>query len=98
MTDRVLTPSDLHGSGPRPGLFQLRVLDRRLRGRIADLDARVDELLSLDGPPSDTHVAEVDVLCAAIAEVRELLDEARREAAREVEHRRIRRASPRRWR
>lgn len=97
MTDRVLTPSHLHGSGVRPGLFELRLLERRLRDRIAALDARVDELLSLGGPPSDTQVAEVDVLCAAIAEARELLDEARREAAREVQHRRSRRTRPRRW-
>jgi hypothetical protein len=96
MTDRVLTPDDLLARGQRPGLYQLRVLERTLRGRIAELDARVDELLSLDGPPTDDEVAQVDVLCAAIAEARELMDEARREAVAEV-HRRIRRDAPRRW-
>ena len=97
MTDRILTPGDLVSPGPRPGLYRLRVLERRLRTRIADLDARVDALLLLDGPPSDRQVAEVDVLCAAIAELRELLDEARREAAAEVQDRRTRRSRPRRW-
>ncbi len=97
MIDRVLTPGDLLAPGPRPTLYELRVLDRGLRDRIARLDARVDELLMLDGPPTDDQIGEVDVLCAAIAEARELRDEVRREAAAEVQLRRLRRSSPRRW-
>ena len=97
MTDRILTLRDLTSPGPRPGLYQLRVLERGLRRRIAELDARVDALLALDEPPTDDQVAEVDVLCAAIAELRELLDEARVEAARDVQRRRARRTRRRRW-
>jgi hypothetical protein len=98
MTDRLLTIRDLEtATAPRPGLYQLRVLERSLRARIDDLDARVDALLALDGPPTTRRVADVDVLCAAIAETRELLDEARREAARHVARRRERRLRPRRW-
>ena len=97
MTDRLLTPRDLLAPGPRPGLYELRVLDRSLRGRLAELDARVDELLALDARPTDAQVGAVDVLCAAIAEVRELLDEARHEAAAVTLHQRARRATPRRW-
>ena len=97
MTDRLLTPDLLERSGARPGLYELRVLERRLRERIATLDARVDGLLMVPGLPSDDHVAAVDVLCASIAEARELLDEVRREAAREVHARHARRARPRRW-
>jgi hypothetical protein len=98
MTDRLLTVRDLASApGPRPGLFQLRLLERSLRARIAELDARVDALLALDGPPAPRDVADVDVLCAAIAETRELLDEARREAARHVARRHERRSGRRRW-
>ena len=97
MTDRILTPGDLVSPGHRPGLFRLRVLERQLRARIADLDARVDAQLMLDGPPGDEQVASVDVLCAAIAELQELLDEARREAAAEVHARQTRRSGSRRW-
>ena len=97
MTDRLLTPRDLLAPGPRPGLYELRVLERELRARIAELDARVDVLLVLDGPPTDAQVGEVDVLCAAIAEAVELLDEVRAEAAAVVHHQRLRRAAPRRW-
>ena len=97
MTDRLLTPRDLLAPGPRPGLYELRVLERSLRARIAGLDARVDDLLAIDGPPTDAEVGEVDVLCAAIAEARELLDEARAEAAAVTQHQRLRRATPRRW-
>jgi hypothetical protein len=97
MPDRITTFDDLMRRGPRPGLYQLRVLERSLRGRIADLDARVDALLVLDGPPTDDQVAEVDVLCAAIAELRELRDEARHEAAAHVQRSHRRRSRPRRW-
>ncbi len=41
MTDRVLIPGDLTSPGPRPGLYQLRVLERRLRERVRELDLRV---------------------------------------------------------
>jgi len=97
MTDRVLIPGDLTGPGLRPGLYELRVLERGLRERLRDLDLRVDDLLVLDGPPTDAQVAEVDVLCAAIAEARELLDEVRQETAAAVQDRRARRDGPRRW-
>ena len=97
MTDRILTYSDLTRRGPRPGLFQLRVLERGLRTRIADLDARVDRLLAIEGPPTNAQVGEVDVLCAAIAELQELLDEARTEAAHHVDRRHARRSRRRRW-
>jgi hypothetical protein len=80
-----------------PGVLQLRLLARRLDGDLARMDARVDALLVNEGPPTDADVAEMDVLCAAIGEVRELLDEARSEAARETIARRARRAKPRRW-
>ena len=100
MTDRVLTLHDLtnpartHG---RPGLYQLRVLERELRGRLADLDQRVDGLLDFMGIPDDARVAAVDVLCAAIAEQQELLAEVRAEAARHLERSHERRTRPRRW-
>ena len=97
MTDRLLTPSLLDNSGPRPGLYELRVLERRLRARIAVLDARVDDLLMVPGMPSLDRVVAVDVLCASIAEARELLDEVRREAAHELQTQHVRRARPRSW-
>jgi hypothetical protein len=97
MSDRILTFDDLHRRGARPGIAQLRRLERSLRRRIASLDARVDELLDPEGPPTDLQVAEVDVLCAAIAEARELLEEARHESARHAQARRARRRRPRRW-
>ena len=97
MPDRLLTTADVLAPGPRPGLFELRVLERRLRARIALLDGRVDALLSFPGQPTVEQVAEVDVLCAAIAELQELRDEARREAAAEELARQARRARPRRW-
>ena len=95
MTDRLLTISD--GPAPPPGLYDLLVLERDVRERVARLDARVDALLH-SGDPSDTRtVAEIDVLCAAIAEAQELLVEARREAALHAAVRRARRQRPRRW-
>jgi hypothetical protein len=80
-----------------PGVLQLRLLARRLDADLERMDKRVDELLLSEGPPSDEDVSEMDVLCAAIGEVRELLDEARSEAARETIARRAKRAQPRRW-
>ena len=80
-----------------PGVLQLRLLERRLEGDLARMDARVDELLFASTAPSAADVTEMDVLCAAIGEVRELLDEARSEAARETIARRAKRAQPRRW-
>ena len=80
-----------------PGVLQLRLLARRLDGDLERMDARVDELLLCASAPTDRDVAEMDVLCAAISEVRELLDEARSEAARETIARRARRTQPRRW-
>jgi hypothetical protein len=100
MTDRITTIRDLTNPGgpyTGPGLYQLRVLERQLRARIAVLDRRVDGLLDFTGLPTDGQVAEVDVLCAAIAEQQELLEEARREATRHVERRRRRREPRRRW-
>ena len=101
MRDHVTTLHDLtnptrtHG---RPGLFQLRVLERELRAGVGVLDDRVDAiLLHVDGPPTDEQVAEVDVLCAAIRERHELLDEVRTEAARHLERTHERRTRPRRW-
>ena len=100
MSDRVTTlhdltnPSRTHG---RPSLFQLRVLERELRGRLADLDARVDGLLDFVGLPTDAQVAEVDVLCAAIMEQQELITEVRAEAAHHLERSQRRRSHPRHW-
>lgn len=80
-----------------PGVLELRLLARRLEADLARLDARVDEMLVRRQAPSDADVAEMDVLCAAIGEVRELLDEARADAVRETLIRRARRAKTRRW-
>ena len=80
-----------------PGVLQLRLLARRLDADLERMDQRVDELLLSEGPPTDADVSEMDVLCAAIGEVRELVDEARSEAARETIARRAKRAQPRRW-
>ena len=100
MADRLTTLHDLtnptrtHG---RPSLYQLRVLERELRGRIAGLDERVDGLLDFVGLPTDEQVAAVDVLCASIAELQELLTEVRSEAAHHLERSHERRTRPRRW-
>ena len=80
-----------------PGVLQLRLLERRLGADIARMDARVDELLLCARRPTEDEIVEVDVLCAAIGEIRELLEEARADAARETLARRARRARPRRW-
>jgi hypothetical protein len=97
MTSRILTLDGLSRRGHRPALYELRVLERSLLERIAGLDARVDPLLMLDEPPTDEQIGAVDVLCAAIAELQELLDEVRAEAAHDVVRRRARRAGQRRW-
>lgn len=87
------------GRDPRPSLFELRLAERRLRARLVELDARVQgSLFAGDGLGSAEAVATVDVLCASIGELRELLDETRREIARELTARQARRARPRRWR
>ena len=87
------------GRDPRPSLFELRLAERRLRTRLAELDARVQgSLFADDGLGSTEAVATVDVLCAAIGELRELLEETRREIARDVAARHARRSSARRWR
>ena len=80
-----------------PGLLELRLLEKRLTAHVERLDARVDELLYTTGSPTEAQVSEMDVLCAAIAEVRELLDDARHEAAVELMSRRLRRTRPKRW-
>lgn len=80
-----------------PGVHPLRLLERRLEPHVARMDRRVDALLFSAAPPTRAQVAEIDILCAAIAEVRELLDVARDEVAREAMARRARRARPRRW-
>lgn len=100
MPDRLFTVNDILQPGntaARPGLFDLLVLQRTLQDRIALLDERVEEKLDFIGSPTDPQVAEVDVLCAAIAEAQELLDQARREANRHVERSHQRRTQPRRW-
>ena len=91
MPPRVTTLED------EPGLLELRLLEKRLTAHIDRLDARVDELLYKSRQPSEEDISEMDVLCAAIAEARELLDEARHEAAVETMSRRLRRARPKRW-
>jgi hypothetical protein len=52
---------------------QLRALEHRLEAHLDRMDARVDHLLFRHEPPSEAEVTEIDVLCAAINEVRELL-------------------------
>ena len=78
-------------------MLQLRLLERRLSAQLDRMDARVDDLLLRAGTPTEDEITEVDLLGASIAEVRELLEEARHEAARETLVRRARRARPRRW-
>jgi hypothetical protein len=100
MHDRLLTLRDLTnptGRHPRPALYDVRVLERELTARIKVLDRKVDALLDFKGIPTVEQVGEVDILCAAIAEQEELLEEARREASRHVERHRSRRERPRRW-
>ena len=100
MPDAIFTLDSLVAGAPAPTLLRLRVLDRRLSERIAHLDAEVDALLRAGGSgglDTDDAVAAVDVLCAAMAEVGELRDEARRQIARELAARRARRSGVRRW-
>lgn len=86
------------GDGYRPGLFRLRVTERELRLRLARLEDRVQwALAASDGLATDEAVGEVDVLCASIGELRELLDETRDEIARQVAALSARRDRPRRW-
>ena len=98
MTDALLTIDTLVTGAPAPGLLRLRVLDRELSDRIARLDARVETLLRDTGDDWDDAVSEIDVLCAAMTELIELRDEARRHAAAELAARRARRRGARRWR
>ena len=97
MPSRVITPATLETPALLPGIVELRVLERRLTDRLAELDARVDMLLAEPGPYSDDDVAHVDVLCAAIGEVTELRDAARRDVRRECDTRTARRSGIRRW-
>jgi hypothetical protein len=86
------------GDGSRPTLFQLRVTERDIRLRLHDLDSRVQDALDSDeGLGTSFSVAVVDVLCASIMELRELLDETRAEISRAVAVRDARRREPRRW-
>lgn len=97
MPGSVITSETLDSPGRRPGLLALRVIERRLSDRLAELDARVDALLYEPGPYTDDAVASVDVLCAAIAEVSELREAARQDVLRERASRKARRSGARRW-
>ncbi|HEX8083448.1 MAG TPA: hypothetical protein VF529_04105 [Solirubrobacteraceae bacterium] len=97
MPSRVITPATLESPGLLPGVVELRVIEQRLTDRLAGLDARVDMLLAEPGLPTDDEIAQVDVLCAAIAEVTELRDAARRDVLHERAARKARRSGIRRW-
>lgn len=97
MPDSVFTPETLDSPALRPGLVALHALERRLDERLAALDARVDVLLDAAGPYTDAEIGAVDVLCAAIAEVTELRDAARRDTIRQRAARKARRSGVRRW-
>ena len=97
MSSRVITPATLESPALLPGLLELRVIERGLDARLAELDARVDELLAQGSLYTDDDVAEVDVLCAAIAELQELRAAARRDVLRERAARKARRSGVRRW-
>jgi hypothetical protein len=90
-------PAPLSTLDHDPGIVGLRRLDRVLSAHLDRLDARVDTLLAAPGAPTDRDVADVDLLCAAIAEATELLEEARDEADAQMLARRERRERPRRW-
>jgi len=97
MPSRVITPASLETPALLPGVVELRLIERRLDERLAELDARVDMLLAEPAPYTDDDITQVDVLCAAIAEVAELREAARRDVLRERAVRRARRAGVRRW-
>ncbi len=97
MPSRVTTPAALEAPAIYPGLVELRVIDARLTKRLAELDARVDAALSSLGSRGEDDVTAVDVLCAAIGEVSELRDAARRDVSRERAARDARRSGVRRW-
>jgi hypothetical protein len=97
MPAHVITPATLESPALLPGLLELRLLERTLGTRLAELDARVDMLLAQGDGYSDDDVGQVDVLCAAIAEVEELRAAARRDVLRERTARRARRSGVRRW-
>ena len=97
MPARVITPATLDAPALLPGVRELRVLEGRLDERLAELDARVDMLLAEPAPYTEDEIASVDVLCAAIAEVEELRDAARRDVTREHASRRARRSHIRTW-
>ena len=86
------------GRDHRPTLYELRLAERGLLTRISALDHRVQvALFADDGLGSSQAIAAVDILCAALGELRELLDETRREIDAELTARETRRALPRRW-
>ena len=97
MSDDVITPETLDAPAVRPGLLALRLLDRRLTDRLAELDARVDMLLHDATGFTQEDVTAVDVLCASIAEVAELREAARTDILRERAARKARRSGTRRW-
>ena len=97
MPSRVTTPASLETPALLPGVVELRLLERRLGDRLAGLDERVDMLLAEPGPYTDDEIGRVDVLCAAIAEVAELREAARRDVLRERTARTARRSGTRRW-
>ena len=97
MPHSVITPETLDSPALRPGVLALRVIERRLDERLAELDARVDMKLSEPGPYTEDDIASVDVLCAAIAEVTELREAARHDLLREQAARSARRSGIRRW-
>ncbi|HEX8123073.1 MAG TPA: hypothetical protein VF549_17615 [Solirubrobacteraceae bacterium] len=97
MPDDVITPETLYAPALRPGVLALRLIERRLDDRLAELDARIDMLLFEPGPYTDDEVTQVDVLCAAVAEVTELREAARIDIVRERAARKARRSGVRRW-
>jgi hypothetical protein len=97
MPSRVITPATLESPALFPGVVELRMIEERLSERLAQLDARVDMLLAEPFPYTDDDITQVDVLCAAIAEVTELRDAARRDVFRERAARKARRSGIRRW-
>ena len=97
MPKHVTTPATLEAPALRPGVVELRVLERRLDERLIELDARVEKLLHAPAPYTDDEIGQVDVLCAAIAELTELRDAARADVLRDRADRQARRSGVRRW-